>query len=100
MAGRVLSIEDIKRAVNKLASEYGVERVYLFGSYARGDAKPDSDVDLRIDKGELKGLFQLSGFYLDLEEALNINVDVLTTDSLDNNFLEKISKEEIMIYEH
>lgn len=96
----ILTIEDIKKTVNKIAHQYGIEKVYLFGSYARGEANPNSDVDLRIDKGELKGLFQLSGFYLDLEESLNTKVDVLTTDSLDDDFLQRISKEEIIIYEN
>ncbi|MDR7856604.1 nucleotidyltransferase domain-containing protein [Tissierella sp.] len=100
MGNRVLEIEDIKKVVNKLAIEYGVERVYLFGSYARGDASPKSDIDLRIDRGEIKGLFQLSGFYLELEDALNKKVDVVTTDSLDSSFLELISKEEIVVYGH
>lgn len=100
MEGKILDIEDIKTVVNKLAIEYGVEKVYLFGSYARGDASPKSDVDLRIDKGNIRGLFQLSGFYLELEDALNKKVDVVTTDSLDSDFLELISKEEIVVYEH
>lgn len=100
MEGKILDIEDIKTVVNKLAIEYGVEKVYLFGSYARGDASPKSDIDLRIDKGKIKGLFELSGFYLELEDALNKKVDVVTTDSLDSGFLELISKEEIVVYEH
>lgn len=100
MENRILDIEDIKIVVNKLAIEYGVEKVYLFGSYARGDASHKSDIDLRIDKGEIRGLFQLSGFYLELEDALNKKVDVVTTDSLDTDFLELISKEEIVVYEH
>ena len=100
MENKILDIEEIKIAVNKLATDYGVEKVFLFGSYARGDADPKSDIDLRIDKGEIKGLFQLSGFYLELEDALNKKVDVVTTDSLDSDFLELISKEEIVVYEH
>ncbi|MDR1039337.1 MAG: nucleotidyltransferase domain-containing protein [Deltaproteobacteria bacterium] len=36
--------------VGPIARRHGVERVWLFGSFTRGDAKPDSDIDLRIDK--------------------------------------------------
>lgn len=99
MAKDILTIEDIRTVVSRLAKDYGVEKVYLFGSYARGDANPSSDIYLRIDKGKIKGLFQLSGFYLDLEEALNKSVDVVTTESLDTNFLKTINKEEVIVYE-
>ena len=45
------TIAEIKEIVAALAAQYGAERIYLFGSYARGDADKDSDIDLRIDKG-------------------------------------------------
>ena len=49
------SISEIRAIVSPLAEQYGADRVFLFGSYARGDANPDSDVDLRIDKGMICG---------------------------------------------
>jgi len=72
--------------------------VYLFGSYARGDVTENSDVDLRVDKGSLKGMFALCGLYTEFEEALQMKVDVLTTGSLDDDFLRKIQKEEVLLY--
>ncbi len=56
MSGKIYSIKEIKDIVSPIAKKYGVERVYLFGSYARGEATDKSDLDLRIDKGGLKGL--------------------------------------------
>ena len=85
--------------MSPIAAKYGVERIYLFGSYARGDATEDSDVDLRVDKGTLKGLFALSGLYTEIQKALIINVDLSTTGSLDDDFLRKIQKEEVLLYE-
>lgn len=99
MTGHVFTIEEIRDVVRDIAQRYGVKRVALFGSYARGEANPYSDIDLRIDKGQLKGLFQLAGFYLDLEEKFNIHVDVITTESLNEKFLKRISGEEIILYE-
>ncbi|MDR3154135.1 MAG: nucleotidyltransferase domain-containing protein [Deltaproteobacteria bacterium] len=93
------TIEEIKRIVTPIAKKYGVERVFVFGSYARGDATPESDVDFRIDRGAISTLFELGGFYSDVEEALSMPIDVLTTKSLDADFLNIIAKEEIMIYE-
>lgn len=72
--------------------------MFLFGSYARGDAKPDSNLDFRIDKGRLKGLFALGGLYADLEEAFDLPIDLLTTESLDENFMQEIKAEEVLIY--
>jgi len=99
MVSHVYTIEEIKSIVGEAARQYGVERVTLFGSYARGEARPDSDIDLRIDKGRIRGCFQLSGFHLDLEEKFKANVDVLTTESMNEKFFNRILKEEILLYE-
>ena len=50
------TVDEIKEIVAALAAQYGADRIYLFGSYARGDANQDSDIDLRIDKGAIRGL--------------------------------------------
>lgn len=92
------SVQDIKAIVEPIARKYGVARVYLFGSYARGDVTENSDVDLRVDKGSLKGMFALCGLYTEIEQALQLKVDVLTTGSLNNDFLRKIQKEEVLLY--
>ena len=42
------TVDEIKEIVSALAAQYGADRIYLFGSYARGDADKDSDIDLRI----------------------------------------------------
>ena len=64
------TIEDIKTIIEPIARKYGVERVYLFGSYARGEANMNSDIDLRVDKGSLRGMFALCGLYTEIEIAL------------------------------
>lgn len=92
-------ISEIRKTVSKRAAEYGAERVYLFGSYARGDANENSDIDLRIDKGQIRGGIALAGLLLDLESDLEAKVDLVTTGSLDAEFLEMIKGEEQLIYE-
>ena len=42
------TIPEIKTIVSELAQKYGAQRIFLFGSYARGDFRPDSDVDIMI----------------------------------------------------
>jgi len=96
---KIYSIPEIKNIVTPIAAKHGVERVYLFGSYARGEATDKSDIDLRIDKGKIGGLFALAGFYGDLTETLQTKVDVLTTGGLSEKFRERIAKDEVLIYE-
>lgn len=98
MTSKIYSIEEIKTVVAPIAGRYGVDKVYLFGSYARGEATETSDLDFRIDRGTLRGLFALGGLYMDLEEAFDKKVDLLTTGSLDRKFLSRIEKEEVLIY--
>ncbi|MGB8454121.1 MAG: nucleotidyltransferase domain-containing protein [Anaerocolumna sp.] len=92
------SIEELKEIIAPIAEKYHISKVYLFGSFARGDYNEQRDVDLRIEKGELKGMFALCGFYTEVEEALQMKVDVLTTGSLEDDFLKKIEKDEVMLY--
>jgi len=94
-----VGMKKIRESVADAAESYGVERVYLFGSYARGSANIDSDIDLRIDKGRLRGFFQLAGFQLDVQEKLGVKVDVLTTQSMDETFLQNIRSEEVILYD-
>lgn len=98
MEQRKYSIKYIRDVITPIAKQYRIKRVYLFGSYARGDYNEQSDVDLRIDKGNLKGMFALCGFYTDVSEALQLEVDVLTTGSLEKDFLERLKGEEVLLY--
>ena len=94
----MLTLNAIKSTVEKISKKYDVKTVYLFGSYARGEATEKSDIDLRIEKGNLRGLVQLIKFENELKDALGTNVDVLTTSSLSNRFLSNIKNDEILIY--
>ena len=95
---RIYTVEEIRSIVAPIAKSYDVDRIYLFGSYARGEATASSDIDLRVDKGRLKGLFALGALYADLEDGLGKKLDLLTTGSLDQKFLTHIAKEEVLIY--
>ena len=95
---RVYTIEEIRSIVAPIAAIHNVDRIYLFGSYARGEATPSSDIDLRVDKGRLRGLIALGALYADLEDGLGKKLDLLTTGSLDQKFLQHIAKEEVLIY--
>jgi len=92
------TIEEIKRKITGTAQQYGIQKAYLFGSYARGEAMPESDIDICIEKGKIRTLFELSGFCQDLEEVLENKVDLITTSSLSDNFKKQIEKDMVLLY--
>ena len=93
-----LSIGELKTIVAPVAEKYGVDKVYLFGSVARGDYNEDSDYDFCIERGKIDCIFVLSGFFRDLREAVGSEIDLVTTRSVDPEFLNKILAEGVMIY--
>jgi predicted nucleotidyltransferase len=58
--------------------KHGVVKAQVFGSYARGEAKPDSDLDLLVTMDSSRSLFDLGGLQYDLEQALPGGVDIAT----------------------
>ena len=101
MSDKIYSIEEIKRIVAPIALKYDVDRVFLFGSYAKGKANSVSDIDFVIDKGRLRGL-KFAGMLGDLQDNFDKSVDLLTSSSLidGGGFKQKIEKDMIVIYEH
>ena len=98
MSDRVYTLEEIKEMALPIAMRHGVEKLYLFGSYARGEATAKSDLDFRIEKGRIRNLLQLGSFLNDIEDTFQKNADVLTTQMLSEDFLNSISREEVLLY--
>ncbi|MCL2233902.1 MAG: nucleotidyltransferase domain-containing protein [Treponema sp.] len=92
------TVTEIKDKIAGIARHYGIQKAYLFGSHAKGHAGLDSDIDICIEKGKIRTLFELSGFCQDLEETLENKVDVITTAGLSEDFKKKIEKDMILIY--
>ena len=96
----LLSIEEIKNKVTDIFSKYKdeISFCYLFGSYAKGYAKDDSDVDLCISTS-LTGLTFI-GLIEELRVSLNKKVDLLRISDMKNNFelVHEIMKDGIKIY--
>lgn len=95
----VYSIEEIKEKTEKIARQYDVGKMSLFGSYARGEATENSDVDFLIERGAIQDLFCYFAFVEDLENALGCHVDVVMDSVQDQDFVKKIRTEGIMLYE-
>lgn len=78
---QVLTIKQIKDRIKPVIEKHGIKDVYLFGSYARGEANRNSDVDIYCDSGNIRGLWELSSFESELKEALGKDVDIITIGS-------------------
>ena len=95
----VYTIDELKNIIGDIAKQYGVKKVALFGSYSTGEETPDSDVDLLVDKGEIKGLFMFNSFVTSVQERLNKDVDVITYNSLNRSLIKDSVKNEVVLYE-
>ena len=89
-----MSIE--KRAeILGIAARHGARNVRIFGSAARGDARPDSDIDLLVDLEPGRTLLDHVGLWQDLEELLGRRVDVVVEGGLSPYLEERILAEAI-----
>ena len=92
-------LSTIRDVVAPIASRYGVEKMYLFGSRARGDNRPDSDYDFLISIGKLDSLWKFAGFWTALENVLHSSVDVISDDTKDRELLDEAKKEGLLVYD-
>ena len=95
----LLTIDQIRTIISPIAASYGIKSLSLFGSYARGEATENSDVDIFIDRGNMAGGWTMGGLYTDLCEALGKELDLVTTMTPDKEFLARIKNDEILLYE-
>jgi hypothetical protein len=74
--------QEITRKIELVLKKHDVSFAGLFGSRARGEERPDSDVDILVRFNKQKGLFELVDLEKDLSDALNLEVDVVTESAL------------------
>ena len=80
-----------------IATLHGAKKVKIFGSIAKGEEKPGSDIDLIVNLDEDRSLFDLIALKNDLEDLLGRKVDVVTEESVHWSIKEKILKEAVEI---
>jgi uncharacterized protein len=81
-----------------LCERHDVARLRVFGSTARGDDLPESDVDLLVEFTNPKSLIELVGIEQEFEEALGRNVDLLTPASLSPYIRDQVLREAVDVY--
>ena len=92
----VLTIKQIKDMIRPVMLNHNIKDVYLFGSYARGEANKNSDVDIYCDSGDLKTLYDELDLIAELETVLNKEVDVVTIGSKMDDVFKKQLEEDII----
>ncbi len=95
---KVYTLEEIRAKAVPIAKKYGVKKLSLFGSYARGEADAQSDLDFLVDDGEIKSLFKYLDFVYDLEGEFGCHVDAVSTGIQNKKFLSEIQKDEVILY--
>lgn len=95
---KVLTIKQIKERMLPIIKKHNINEVYLFGSYARGEANNNSDIDIYCDVGDIKTFIDQGKFEEELEEALGKKVDVIFIgSSLDEFFKKQLDYDKIKI---
>jgi len=91
------SLETLKPKIVKILARNGVARAGVFGSYARGEETPDSDLDILVEFRGRKSLLDLARAERELEEGTNKKVDLVTYDSLNHLLRSSILADEVRI---
>lgn len=99
MNNHVFTIRDIKTLVQPIAQKYKVQEIYLFGSYARGDADANSDLDFLVFGGEDFKPTMIFSLAEELRDVLKKNVDVFEISEINRNsdFYYTIMKERLLV---
>ncbi|MBT3320678.1 MAG: nucleotidyltransferase [Anaerolineae bacterium] len=77
-------LKKIKAELYKIAKKHGVRKVYVFGSVARGESNPASDIDLMIEMEAGASAFGVGAFQFEAQRLLGVHVDVVPTFTLPN----------------
>ena len=96
----MVSFNDIRSQrdkITELAEKRGVRNIRVFGSYARGDADENSDLDLLVSMDEDRSLLDRIGFMHDVEDLLHIKVDVVNENALHHSIRDEVIKDGVLL---
>ena len=90
-------VADKRGQILQIAAQYGAHDVRVFGSLARGEARPDSDVDILITLEPSRSLLDLIALKQDLEDLLGCQVDVVTEAAVSPYIRERVLKDAVAL---
>jgi len=88
-------LERNREEILRICADHGARNIRVFGSFARGQARPDSDVDLLVDAGPVHSPWFPGGLLTDLQDLLGCKVDIVTEDALHWYIRDKIISEAV-----
>jgi len=99
-----MNIQDIrlkKKQLYQIAAKYGIKKVSIFGSVARGDSTEISDIDFLIELEESASVFGVGGFQFEVQKLFGVDIDVIPTFALpnveDKAFVQRIKSEAVAL---
>jgi len=90
-------LQQKRDAVLQIAARHGAYNIRVFGSVVRGEAGPDSDIDLLIDRGPTTSSWFPAGLVLELEEELGRRIEVVTEQGLNPHLRERVLREAVLL---
>jgi uncharacterized protein len=95
----MLSVPDeITDTIIKILRGYGAVKISIFGSFARGEERPESDIEIIVKFDKLKSLLQLIHIEEEIKNAVQYNIDLLTENSINPYLIDSIRRDEVVIY--
>ena len=91
-------LEKISQKIRPVAKRYNLTYVWIFGSYAKKKQKKDSDIDIIVKTEDVADGFKIVEVKIALEEALDKEIDIITTGSIKGSLLEDEDLQEVLIY--
>jgi hypothetical protein len=88
-------LQDKRNEILRLASQHGARNLRVFGSVARGEAGPESDIDFLVELEPGRTLFDLGGLLMDLQDLLGRSVDVVTVNGLHWYIRDRVLRESV-----
>jgi len=96
-----MTLDDLRQqkraAIMSIAGTHGVTEIRVFGSFARGEERPDSDLDLLIEAGPARSPFFPGGLIADLEAELGRKIEVTTKSALHPRLREQVLREAVTL---
>lgn len=90
-------IQELKSKIIPILQEHDVTHAAIFGSFARGEEREDSDLDILVELEQGKSLLDLVALKLELEDFLGRKIDIATYNALHSGIRERVFEEQIVI---
>jgi predicted nucleotidyltransferase len=89
----------VLQVISRVLNGEGAKKIAIFGSYARGEEKPESDIDVLVEFRQRKSLLELIRIERELSDALGVKVDLLTEKSISPYLIDRVRNEMQVIQE-